>query len=76
MCALHGVVRSISGVDIHVIKLGPCLQRSSSLATRDKQQQQENMNLFRNHTGVNLQPPSVVIENNTYMLYESFSNML
>lgn len=40
MCALHGVVRSISGVDIHVIKLGPCLQRSSSLATRDKQQQQ------------------------------------
>lgn len=40
MCTAQGVAQSISGVDIHVIKLGPYVQRSSSLATRDKQQQQ------------------------------------
>lgn len=41
MCALHrGAEKSSSGVGIHVIKLRPWLQLSSSLTTRDKQQQQ------------------------------------
>lgn len=33
-------VQSISGVGMHVIKLGTWLQLSSSLTSRDKQQQQ------------------------------------